>query len=68
MKETGQTLEEYLGAIPISKGTPVEYDSSMAEKKKQQSGRQAVPVQVPEDMAVPETEGEEDSEELKNQN
>ncbi|MCI9479406.1 MAG: M15 family metallopeptidase [Lachnospiraceae bacterium] len=60
MKETGQTLEEYLGAIPISKGTPVEYDSSMAEKKKQQSGRQAVPVQVPEDMAVPETEGEED--------
>ena len=69
IKETGQTLEEYLEAIPISKGTPVEYDSSMAETKKQSSGRkavsaqEAVPVQeaVPEDAAVPETSVQEEA-------
>lgn len=68
IKESGQTLEEYLGAIPISKGTPVEYDSTMAETKKQPSGRQAVPVQeaVPEDAVIPEGGGQEGTEDIGN--
>ena len=36
IKISGQTLEEYLGAIPISKGTPVEYDSNIMKKGKKQ--------------------------------
>lgn len=68
IKKSGQTLEEYLGAIPISKGTPVEYDSSMAETKKQPSGRQVVPVQetVPEDAVIPEGGGQEGTEDTGN--
>ncbi len=37
IKISGQTLEEYLGAIPISKGTPVEYDSNIMKKGKKQA-------------------------------
>ncbi len=57
IKESGQTLEEYLGAIPISKGTPVEYDSSMADRKKQTGkSNTTAPVQetVPENVMPPE--------------
>lgn len=60
MRATGQTLEEYLGAIPISEGTPVEYDSSMAQTKKK-SGKPAAPTQgtVPESPVTPsEVQGE----------
>lgn len=53
IRVSGQTLEEYLGAIPISEGTPVEYDSSMAEKRKK-SGETAAPKTLPESTAVPE--------------
>lgn len=55
IKETGQTLEEYLGAIPITKGTPVEYDSSMAQEKKQKSTQNIpVPEALPEEAETPE--------------
>lgn len=37
IKLSGETLEEYLGAIPISKGTPVEYDSTIMKKGKKQA-------------------------------
>ncbi len=59
MRASGQTLEEYLGAIPISEGIPVEYDSSMAETKKK-SGKPSAPVQeaVPENAGTPEVSGE----------
>lgn len=57
IKASGQTLEEYLGAIPIADGTPVEYDSNTMKKEKKQtaSATPSIPV-VPEDSEVPETE------------
>lgn len=60
IKASGQTLEEYVGAIPISEGKPVEYDSNTMKKekaKKQQTAVTPVPP-VPEDTAVPGTEGQ----------
>lgn len=53
IRASGQTLEEYLGAIPISEGTPVEYDSSTMKREKKQVP-QTLPV-VPGDPALPET-------------
>lgn len=55
IRASGQTLEEYLGAIPISEGTPVEYDSNTMKREKKQV-TQTMPV-VPDDPALPETEG-----------
>lgn len=57
IKASGQTLEEYLGAIPIADGTPVEYDSNTMKKEKKQTApaTPSIPV-VPEDSEVPETE------------
>lgn len=54
IKISGQTLEEYLGAIPISEGTPVEYDSNTMKKEKKQTAPMLPP--LPEDMTVPEAE------------
>lgn len=54
IKVSGQTLEEYLGAIPISEGIPVEYDSNTMKREKKQT-TQTMPA-VPDEAVLPETE------------
>lgn len=56
IKVSGQTLEEYLGAIPISKGTPVEYDSNtMKREKKQVTSTVPATPSILEDGIMPES-------------